>query len=230
MKKLFVDFIQFLKTGKTEYCANKLSQNIFQLGKLFLLFEILFFASLLATVICAAIFDFPRNHTLKWIRSLSPLWAFLIPNIIGPLLEEFTYRFWLRATKFTLTFSSLFITYTLINNFLRSSYYSLQDTFLIEVSLSAGIAVLVFIVLSFEGVFVAVQIFWKQNARLLIYISILSFGFSHITNFPLQGWQFLYAPTMVLPQLVMGAVWAFGRVKYGILFPIVIHIIHNAIL
>ena len=231
MQKIFTDYYLFLKTGKTTRYNNELKPDqIFQFGRLFLLFEIIFFAALIVIFIFVIIVHPPKNETQKWIETLSPVWAFLITGIIGPLVEEFTYRYWLKATKLTLCLSSLFVSYILTNNIINSYYYRVDDTFTLELAISFGIAAFMYFALSFNKVLSFIQKFWEKNALILIWISILWFGFGHIKNFPLEGWQYLYAPIMVLPQLAMGTVLAFGRLKYGILFPILVHMIHNSIL
>lgn len=230
MKTLFADFYAFLKTGKTQVSNSGFKQNAIELGKFFLLFEILVIAAIIITVTFAIIVKPPKNETLKWVTSLSPVWAFLIPNVIGPLVEEFSFRYWLKATKLTLSISSLFASYILSNDIINSSYYRIDSTFISELAISFSVAAIVYGILSVKKVLPAIQRFCVNNSHLLTWISILWFAFAHVKNFPLEGWQYLYSPLMVLPQLAMGTVLAFGRIKYGILFPIIVHILHNIML
>ncbi len=230
MKEIFTHFYQFLKTGKINRYENSFNKKATEFGKLFLLFEILFVVAIIIAISVSIIVHPPKNETQKWVKNLTPVWAFLVPVVIAPLVEEFTFRYWLKATKLTLCLSSLFVSYILTNNIINSYYYRIDETFTLEIAISFGVAALMYFALSFKKVLSSVHKFWEKNALILIWISILWFGFSHVKNFPFEGWQYLYAPIMVLPQLAMGSVLAFGRVKYGILFSILIHMIHNSIL
>lgn len=229
MKVTFKQFLSFLKTGKTESNSMFLPREFKNLGKLYLMHEMLALTAALIAATIAQQINLPRNSTLDWINSLSVPWVFLIPNIIGPAFEEFTYRLWLKASKFTISISVLFVVYLFTNKILGSTVYSFEGTFVLEVAISIGAATLTAFFLSFQGVLEKVQKFWSKNLRILVVISIIWFGLAHVGNFPLENWQYFYSSIIVLPQLVMGAVLAFGRLRYGILCSIIIHILHNTI-
>ncbi len=69
----------------------------------------------------------------------------------------------------------------------------------------------------------------KPYFAFLFYVVTLLFAFLHIFNFDLSGAQWLLAPLLVLPQLVLGLYLGFVRMKHGIWASITIHALNNLI-
>lgn len=66
--------------------------------------------------------------------------------------------------------------------------------------------------------------------KITFYISAILFGFVHITNFDITTNILLLSPILVLPQILLGCYLGFIRVKFGLLWSILLHAAYNGIL
>ncbi len=73
------------------------------------------------------------------------------------------------------------------------------------------------------------QYFWTKYYATVFFFSAVLFGFIHIFNFPLTLNVILLSPLLVAPQIMMGLITGFLRVKHGFLSGYMMHAIHNAI-
>jgi membrane protease YdiL (CAAX protease family) len=71
---------------------------------------------------------------------------------------------------------------------------------------------------------------WDQYFTVVFYCSVMIFGLVHITNFKGSINVYLLAPILVSPQLIMGMVLGYVRLKYGLIWSIYFHSFHNTIL
>ncbi|MEM9858783.1 MAG: CPBP family glutamic-type intramembrane protease [Bacteroidota bacterium] len=75
-----------------------------------------------------------------------------------------------------------------------------------------------------------VRKYWSIVFPYVFYLSVMVFGFVHITNFE-EYESFLWImPLLTLPQLVIGVFLGFTRIKYGLRWSILLHALHNGIL
>ena len=65
---------------------------------------------------------------------------------------------------------------------------------------------------------------------LIYYFLTLVFGFYHITNFEITPTVILFSPVLVSPQLCIGFILGYIRVKLGLIWAILLHSIYNTIL
>lgn len=230
MKSIIIDFTGFLRSGKTSSPVKKGKGLALDFFKVLAMHEVLTLLALLLVIVFAIFVDVPRNSAQAGLTTLAPLWAFLIPSVIAPVIEEFTYRFWLKFSRISLSTSFAFLAYFIANNLLNSNYYRIDDTFIYELLIVGVVFISVWLLLAIKSVYNSLQSVFSKYPAILLYVSAIVFAFIHIANFPLTGFQYLYSPIIVLVQFVMGIVLAYARVRYGILFPVLIHIIHNSIL
>jgi len=66
--------------------------------------------------------------------------------------------------------------------------------------------------------------------KYFFYASILIFGFYHITNFEITTTTLLFSPLLVSPQLSVGSLLGFIRVRFGLSWAIALHAAYNLIL
>lgn len=169
------------------------------------------------------------NHdVLKSIRALTNnsfcivfLAAFFVPTV-----EETMFRLWLSFDPRHIAISfSVILTYLI---------FGLKDLF--NVNLQALAIILSFIVISLVIFRVLRDKHTKQylgrfiSIRVVGSISAISFGLVHITNFApinMNIW-FLY-PIYVLPQVVLGYLIVFLRLKHGFIYGLGLHILVNFI-
>jgi membrane protease YdiL (CAAX protease family) len=72
-----------------------------------------------------------------------------------------------------------------------------------------------------------------RNSRyfgLIFYLITLVFGFYHITNFEISPMVIYLSPLLVSPQLCIGLILGYARVKLGLIWAMLLHSIYNIVL
>ncbi|PQJ20740.1 CPBP family intramembrane glutamic endopeptidase [Tenacibaculum sp. SG-28] len=62
----------------------------------------------------------------------------------------------------------------------------------------------------------------------VFYAFALFFGFVHISNFEISTTVILLAPLLVAPQIILGCYLGFIRIRFGLLWSILLHASYNA--
>lgn len=70
----------------------------------------------------------------------------------------------------------------------------------------------------------------KSYFGIIFWALTLFFGFYHITNFELTTTILLLSPLLVLPQIIVGTILGFIRVRFGLFWAIALHAAYNLIL
>jgi len=83
-----------------------------------------------------------------------------------------------------------------------------------------------------EFIFRGPMAFFKDKTyfNYIFYGLTLVFGFYHITNFEINTTILLLSPLLVAPQISVGAIMGFVRVRFGLLWAIALHAMYNLIL
>lgn len=94
------------------------------------------------------------------------------------------------------------------------------------------IAAVIFAPLLEEFFFRGPMVFFKQQSyfKYVFYLLTLAFGFYHLTNFEITPTIVLLSPLLVAPQLSVGALLGFIRVRFGLVWAIVLHAAYNLVL
>ena len=145
----------------------------------------------------------------------------LLGVLVVPPIEEVVFRLWLRVNRsalFAVAFLVLFVGVLLLPVSNRGAVLLIALSVLILVATLMGYdADIERVVAHYFGFF--------------FYGSTVLFALTHITNYePLNATTLLFAPVLVLPQFLMGTVLGYVRVRYGIGYSILFHVVVNAIL
>lgn len=135
--------------------------------------------------------------------------------IVTPLLEELSFRLWLKYSKINI-FISLLSTVVLL----------LKVNARLHVYLFALIA-LFSIVLMMESNKIQLSFLWKKYQKIIFSFSCFLFGVCHIFNFETNSTILLLSPIITLQQISMGVILAKVRIKNGIFYSILPHSIYN---
>lgn len=83
-----------------------------------------------------------------------------------------------------------------------------------------------------EFIFRGPMVFFKDKPyfKYIFYALTLIFGFYHITNFETTTTVLLLSPLLVAPQISVGAIMGFVRVRFGILWAMALHAVYNLLL
>ncbi len=167
-----------------------------------------------------------ENHQMQeMIESYSPILIFAFVALLAPLLEETIFRLFLRFHTLNLLFSLLFAAFFFVP---RASGWVFW--------LALGVFLFVFLgllmlYLNAKDAVKDLEIFWERNFSTLYYLSVFSFGLIHILNYSLPFWKALVlAPVLVLPQILLGFILGYLRMRYHFGFALALHAIHNGIL
>ncbi len=71
--------------------------------------------------------------------------------------------------------------------------------------------------------------YWEKYYKVVIYFSALLFAYIHITNYDINTDIWLFSPLLVSPQFVIGLFLAYIRVKFGLVWAILFHALHNIV-
>lgn len=70
---------------------------------------------------------------------------------------------------------------------------------------------------------------WRKHYQVFFYSMAAFFAFVHIYNFEISTAVWLLLPFLVLPQLILGLLLGYMRVRYGLLWSMYLHGVHNLI-
>lgn len=75
-------------------------------------------------------------------------------------------------------------------------------------------------------------IFFKDSKyfKLVFYLFTIAFGFMHISNFEINTQVLLFSPLLVAPQISVGFLLGYIRVKFGLIWSMALHAVYNMIL
>ena len=159
------------------------------------------------------------NNLLDSVEGM-PVWYLpFAAVIVAPLLEETAFRLPLRPTLFNLL-PLIAIIFVAINAFSTLSAPLLPALL---------VAVLLALFFGLQGSRIRIlQSFYNRFALIIFYAVALLFGAVHIGNYDSGVWPFL--PILVLPQVIIGLLLGFVRLRYGFVWGILLHAFHNGIL
>lgn len=164
------------------------------------------------------VLDLPERKTFD------VTYYFIFLLIVGaPIVEELIFRLPLRFSKVNLLVSAVLLVIWMT----RKDY----AVMLIASSITAGV---VGFLLFFKPLKIGTLLekIWKKHFGVIFYLYAAVFGFMHIFNYQLEplpkGFLVLL---MVLPQLMMGLVMGYARMRYdkGLFVGMCIHFFNNAI-
>ncbi|MCF2874355.1 MULTISPECIES: CPBP family intramembrane glutamic endopeptidase [unclassified Tenacibaculum] len=64
--------------------------------------------------------------------------------------------------------------------------------------------------------------------KIAFYVFAVAFGLIHLSNFPITNNVLILAPILVAPQIILGGYLGFIRVRFGLIWSILLHATYNA--
>jgi len=158
---------------------------------------------------------------IKEFRTKGVLYMLFIVVCFGPFFEELTFRLGLSFKRKHISISTAALVY-LIGSFLSDTGYFDYIQYKFPVAVLAGLLVYIL----HQQIFDSIQ---RKYGRLIIWISILFFGFLHVLNFDIVAdiWPLYFI--MCLPQVAMGIVLVYYRLNLGFLYALAFHVVLNGI-
>jgi hypothetical protein len=151
--------------------------------------------------------------------------------IISVIHEELSFR--LMIKKFKLRFICISISLVLGSFIYDIVWEELDGLLAIPMPLSHFVYMCLFSVIIFPVIYFGlfynkwIENVWNNNLGLIYYLSAVLFAIAHYNFSKHPPSEFIYIPIVVLPQFLMGLCFGYIRVKYGLLYAIIIHFINN---
>ncbi|MEO0337684.1 MAG: CPBP family glutamic-type intramembrane protease [Bacteroidota bacterium] len=142
-----------------------------------------------------------ENHGVaQMLEQFSPIVVLGITVIVAPIIEETIFRLPLRWSRAYLFRVLLFPIYITGPN-------------------------------TFQGAKQGIQNWWNRNYVYIFYAIAIAFGVVHATNFPeMNSWATaIWIPFLVLPQILIGLLLGFIRLRLGFWWAVLTHALHNFI-
>ncbi len=210
-KDMYDDFLNYLKNPVVRENEKPKASSLLQLLLTYFLFAIGlgFFAAILAVI--AHIKRTPFSFHSKTVE-------FLYVVMVGPVLEEILFRSWLKFKIINiLLFAGVLIFLFLINIGHKPYVVFVTGT-------------LLFVFFSTLHLFKQENIasFIQKHFKFFFYASSLGFGLVHATNFTGHPWLILaLSPILAGPQIVLGFLLGYIRMKNGLVYSILLHMLVN---
>ncbi|MBI9063813.1 MAG: CPBP family intramembrane metalloprotease [Marinilabiliaceae bacterium] len=203
-----------------EYSKFPVCQQIKENWKNILYLQFLLLYALIASATVGFGFVFKQVFDITSRIDQMPYYDLLVQGLLfAPVVEELIFRVILRKGK--------------------RNFYIFSITCVVVITLTAYLhrwdsAAIILLILLVGNVLMLLQrngvidVYDSGLYRYLYFGSILAFGLVHIKNFIFpHPWLWIISPLMVLPQIGLGFILSFIRVKYGIKYSIVFHFIVN---
>ncbi|MDN5285316.1 MAG: family intrarane metalloprotease [Mucilaginibacter sp.] len=153
----------------------------------------------------------------------------LISALIGPIVEEVLFRLWLTFKKTKIAISLIAICLVLIIKFNSPYLYTVKINkefcYYLIGALISGFTLFGLFNLSFF------KNLSNKYFKVIYWASCIGFGLTHLVNFAPLKLSLIWAyPFFVLPQILLGFVLGFIRIKNGFFWALLIHCLINLFL
>ncbi|MDE5423508.1 CPBP family glutamic-type intramembrane protease [Ancylomarina sp. DW003] len=204
-----MELFSFIRTGEFVKSKPK-AQSLFLLLFTYLIFAI----PITFPLILLNAFDLIPEHISQ--RSDVSLKYILSVIIFAPIIEELAFRLPLIPRYKYISFSlSIFI--IAIGKSIWGTNYG-YELYLLALP-TFGLAHYIFKDKSFNT---------TKQLKLIVHISVILFAFMHIFNFiDVEFWMYFIFPILTAPQILMGYILSFTRLKYGFLYGVILHMLIN---
>jgi membrane protease YdiL (CAAX protease family) len=152
--------------------------------------------------------------------------ALLIIALVAPTLEETMFRLWLSFKKLHVFLALTTISLFVLTKFNHGSLYApkVDTVFLVRLACALSLGTVFYLLFNLS--------FFKKEAnihfKLFYWGSCLVFGLLHLLNFaPLKSSLLWAYPFFVLPQLALGFILGYLRVKNGFFWALLVHCLVN---
>lgn len=146
----------------------------------------------------------------------------ILSFILLPFLEETAFRLSLIYSRVNISISfSAFISSFLLISFGERQYMYAALSFSLIFIILYGLLKLG------NGLNLLLLRLWENNFRYVFFFLVVAFGSMHLWNFQIRPNELIFAPILVLPQIVSGIVYSYARIKFGFLLGFLQHLAFN---
>lgn len=235
------DFFLFLKNpNHIDDFNNPVLYKVIKLFKIYLIaLLLLLVVNLLNRFLESLEFYSSPEHIIEDVaQSTNKLFSrvyLIIILLIYPVFEEFSFRLFL--TKYNRKYSALslsliigYIIYSLAHKYLwyfEHSFINNIIRYLYVICLSIPFIFIYLILSKRVEKNVKIKTLWDANFPVIFYCIAFLFAVLHIPFLNLDSNNYLFLPIILLPYFVYGVILGYVRIKLGILYSIILHIVLN---
>jgi hypothetical protein len=172
-------------------------------------------------------FDFenPPNVFINLFHQKALSLQLAIACLYAPIAEELEFRVLLRYSKFNFTMFLGIWSYLLVRQVTAgSTLLGEHSDISMSIAIAIGVGVLLYSLLDkHKRLNGYLERFWLKWYRPVFYFSVISFGFMHISNFDIRLSTLLLTPILTLPQISLGFLLGYIRLKYGVGYSMLLH-------
>lgn len=144
---------------------------------------------------------------------------FIMAVILAPIYEEIIFRSLLKFEKINII---LFIITTPILIVVTAIHVIVSAVILLSILLLSVISLLLIYKRN------KIELFLSSNFKYFFYGVALTFGLTHTSNFAGNFYLILlFSPLLVGPQIVLGLILGYVRMKHGLVYSIIFHMLVN---
>jgi hypothetical protein len=217
-----------VKKLKVAYNPSAVVFTSIEWKKYFLIILFYIILNLLLHFIINLVLDSSLNYELNpevTLDEATSLKFALAACLLAPIIEELIFRLPLVVNKFNLMVSNGFLIYLFSSKYLIGEVYEASLINLLCLFFSFSIPIILY---SLDRITNQIVNFLKNHFSLFFYTLLILFGFLHILKYDnATMYLYIFSPIIVLPYILMAYVSSYFRLKYGILFSILFHIINN---
>lgn len=222
--------INFLKSDK-KFLWQWIKKWIFEICRLL---PIIFFYLIPLAILIEMVYKFfwikeTDNAIFQLVETASPILFFIMAWLIGPIFEELAFRLGMVKNKnnFSIWISFFILMIWQIIFDFWEKFELLRAIFLFWTLF----CFLVYFLRNFyDKNFEKIDSFYSENSNKIFWFFTLIFWLLHIFNMENFGQVWFLAPVLCLPQVLLGVILWYLRLKYSFSTSILFHILWNSFL
>jgi membrane protease YdiL (CAAX protease family) len=233
-KNIIADFLHFLRKPSdflnSQPAITSLHKILYQVISLCSVGVVVAFLLVLLSSQISFLFGYNQNQDnliLETLENYSVLQIFLLIVIAGPFFEELSFRLLLDKKFLPFIFGTILFFLVSIQGLLVL-FENWQNIFILSIGLNfLAFFVIIFLAyLAFKKSTI-LNNFLQRNFSFLVWFSVFVFGINHVTSYRNLINYFLLIPIVCSPQIFVGFIFAYFRVKFNFLWAFISHAIYN---
>lgn len=159
-------------------------------------------------------------------------WYYILITVLfaGPLLEEISFRLFLRYSRLNISISLGGICYYIISIASNSGFYKISIFLIYKLIIVSMVIIAVYQFLSKNNFEKKLKNLIQNNLLIMVYGSVLIFGLVHLSNIQFEDTkQYLFFPVLISPQISIALVSSVLRLKCGFNYSLWFHFFVNLI-
>lgn len=222
----FVSFYEYLKLPRFKISSNgSIGQNLKETLSLFIVVFVLEVILLYPLMKLIGMDD--MDHAMESLMDTMPSYLIAFFAIVAaPIIEEFIFRYPLKNSYLMEILLWMFLGmlgFLVGQNIIEDQAWIFAVAFVL-------MRIIYFVSnISSEDKNIRFQSNYSKNFPIYFYGVAVFFAFVHVSNFQINPDQWMFVPVLVIPQFLLGLLLGYIRMKYGILYCILVHALNNSI-